>query len=558
MLQSLTVRNLALVEDITVSFETGLNIVTGETGAGKSILIGALDLLIGERADKSLVRSGAASCVVEGVFALRDPQGVDDILGELGLPGSEDGQLIIRRVVKAEGGGQAVVNDAPVTVQALKRIGTLLLDMHGPYDHQSLLHTDAQRDILDAFGHLEKSRHAYEETYATLRAIDQRIEELASSGGAHLAEQLDLLSYKVKELEDAKLSETEEQEVEAEHAVFGNAQRIVEQASMMSGALTEGEDAAADRIAIALRAAEDLARLLPEAAEWQSELEEAAARIRSVSESIASRMDRIEADPARLDWLDQRLTTYRTMKRKYGPTVADALAKLEEARGRLEDLQHRDARLASATAERDAALATVRKAGQQLHQARRKAADALCKAITKELQALGFAHGRFGVEVNATEPGPAGMDAIEFQFEPNVGEGMRPLRQIASSGEISRVMLATKAVLARHDRIPLLVFDEIDANIGGETGGAVGRKLKTVAEHHQIICITHLPQVAMYGGAHLAVRKQVTDGRTRTEVVTLDGEQRAEELARMLGGRELTRSTLTHAREMLAKAAQAS
>lgn len=554
MLTSLRVKNLALVEDVAVQFAPGLNMITGETGAGKSILVGALGLVLGDRADKSLIRAGTESCSAEAVFEFSDPEPMQMALEEWGLDPMEDGQLIIRRVIRMSGAAQTTVNDNAVTVQTLKSIGDRLVDMHGPHDHQSLLNTDAQRDILDAFGHLHKPRDIYEQAYERLKAIDRRMADVQSAGGADVAEQMDILSYKVKELEQADLSETEEAEVSQEHAVFGNAQRIMELANLVAAGLTEGDDAAADTLARVIRALDDLEKLLPEASTWREELEEASTRVREVSAALAMRVDRIDADPSRLDWLDQRLTTYQKMKRKYGPTVRDALDELERTRERLTDLQSRDERLAALQRERETVMTELMKAGHALHKARAEAAQKLGHAITEELRALGFTHGQFGVDVVEDEPGPAGLDAVEFAFEPNIGEGMRPLRQIASSGEISRVMLASKAVLARHDRIPVLVFDEIDANIGGETGGAVGRKLAAVAEHHQILCITHLPQVAMYGNIHYAVRKTVQDGRTRTDVVVLDAEQRVEEIARMLGGRTLTELTLNHAREMLKKA----
>ena len=549
MLTALRVKNLALVEDVRVTFGPGLNMLTGETGAGKSILIGALGLLLGERADKSLIRAGADTCSAEACFELSDPAAVEGVLEDLGLDPLEDGTLIIRRVLKAGGATQALLNDHPVTVQALKRVGDLLVDMHGPYDHQSLLATDAQRDILDAFGHLYKPRVAYESIYERLVEIDAEIDADSGVGGQDVAEQVEVLQYKIKELEEADLSEAEEEEVTQEHAVFGHAQQIMELANRVALGLTEGEASITDTLGDVLRTLDELTRLLPEAEAWREELEEASTRVREVSAALAIRVDGIDADPARLDWLDQRLTTYQKMKRKYGPTIAEALEKLASYQERLSVLQSRDERLAALQQEREAVMRRVVEAGETLHKARTATATQLAEAITAELEALGFREGRFGVEVIRGEPGSAGLDTIDFMFEPNVGEGMRPLRQIASSGEISRVMLATKAVLARHDRIPILVFDEIDANIGGETGTAVGRKLADVAAHHQILCITHLPQVAVFGKAQFAVRKEVEAGRTRTIVVELDEEQRVEEIARMLGGRSATE--IQHAREML-------
>lgn len=556
MLTSLRVKNLALVEDVRVEWGSGLNMITGETGAGKSILIGALGLILGERADKSLIRAGETSCVAEAVFDCGNTGILDELFDALGLDPLVDGQLIIRRVVKQTTAAQQFVNDQSVSLQAVKQIGERLVDIHGPYDHQSLLSTESQRDLLDAFASLSSSRAAYAEEYARLRDLEAQQAELGMSS-THVAEQIDLLSFKVHELEEANLSLTEEEEVEQEHAVFGHAQRIVELSSGVALALSEGETNAVDLMGGALRQLDELSRLLPEAEDWRTELDDAATRIREIVTSLARRVDGLDADPSRLDWLDQRLTTYQKMKRKYGPSVADCLAQLEDAQQRLLDLQSRDERLEALAKEQQVILKRLQEQGMKLHKARCKAATQLADAVTKELKALGFEQGRFGVEVSLQDkrsPGPAGLDAVEFAFEPNLGEGMRPLRQIASSGEISRVMLATKAILARHDRVPVLVFDEIDANIGGETGGAVGRKLADVASHHQILCITHLPQVAMYGSDHYAVRKEVIQDRTRTTVVKLSDDERVDEMARMLGGRGMTASTLAHARDMLERA----
>ncbi len=554
MLTSLRVKNLALVEDIRVAFGPGLNIVSGETGAGKSILIGALGLLLGGRADKSLIRSGCDQASAEALFVLSDPDPVQAVLESLGLENVDDGQLIVRRLVRQNGASQAWVNDQPVTVNALQQIGTGLVDMHGPHDHQSLLHNAIQRDILDAFGHCFKARDAYEQQYAVVRDIEQRQAEWQTTDEGQVAEQLELLRYKINELEDANVSESEEAEIGEAHALLGNAQQILEQAGVAAAGLTEDEASAADILATVLRALEQLAKWVPEAESWRADIDEASRLVREVATALAARMERIEADPARLAWLDERLATYQRLKRKYGPQISDVLAQLAAARERLGEWEARDERLAALEQERRAADRVLLEKGQRLSGERQAAAKRLAAAITGELEALGFTRGRFEVVVVSGAPNACGLDEVEFAFEPNPGEGVRPLRQIASSGEISRVMLATKAVLARHDQIPILVFDEIDANIGGETGEAVGRKLAAVAAHHQILCITHLPQVAMHGHAQYAVRKEVTDQRTHTTVVALDEAAREEELARMLGGRDLTELTLSHAREMLRKA----
>ena len=371
-------------------------------------------------------------------------------------------------------------------------------------------------------------------------------------GGGDVAGQIDLLSWRVREIEQAAPEEGEEERITEEHRLAGIAQHILGLAGRVLGGLTEGEGSAFDGMVAAQKGLEELARLVPEAETWRGEVRETASRIQEISAQIHGLADRVEADPARLEWLDNRLAEYQKLKRKYGGSVAEVLKVLEESRARLRDLETRGERLKEIeTAIRDVEK-RFRDQALRLREGRAKAAGGLASAITEEIQALGFAHGSFSVGLNESEPGASGMDAVEFGFAPNVGEPSRPLRAIASSGEISRVMLATKAVLAGHDRIPVMIFDEIDANVGGEMGTAVGRKLAEVAENHQVICITHLPQVAVFGRHHLAVRKSVRGERTVTEVEPLAEPARVEEVARMLGGRDLTSVALKHAREMLA------
>jgi len=550
MLTTLRVRNLALVENIRVDFHPGLNIITGETGAGKSILMGALGLLLGERADKTLIRAGEDACGAEAGFTLADTAAVDTALDEFGLEPCQNGELIIRRIIKASGANQTMINDSPVTLQVLKRVGECLVDMHGPHDHQSLLHLDAQLDLLDAFGHLFGDRHECEELYGRLCEVKQRINELQGSGD-DVETQIDLLSHKVREIEDAKLDPEEEARVLSEHGVIGHAHHILELAGQAAQILTESETSVYDALTEVRRLLDQLKKLMPDAQGWAEELQAASVTVKELSASISSALDRIDADPGRLEWLDERISIYQKMRRKYGPEVVDVLAELEKARSRLKDLQTRGERLAALEKESVAVLADLSAAAGKLSSKRRNAAAKLAERITAELQPLGFKHGRFDIEFRSTEPRASGVDEVDFSFAPNVGEPARPLRMIASSGEISRVMLAAKAVLADHDTIPVLVFDEIDANVGGEMGHAVGMKLRGVAEHHQVICITHLPQVARCGQSHFAVTKYVRDGRTFSQVEELGPEARVEEVARMLGGRNMTDVTLTHARQML-------
>lgn len=554
MLTTLRVKNLALVESIKVEFQPGLNVVTGETGAGKSILIGALNLLLGDRADHSLIRAGEDACGAEAAFHLADSSAVDSVLEPFGLAPCENGQLIIRRIIRSSGATQNIVNDSPVTLQVLKAIGELLVDMHGPHDHQSLLSPEFQVDLLDAFGHLWDERSAYEDVFRTIQGLEEQRAALANIGGEDVAAQIDLLGYRVKEIEEGAPVEGEEQAVEEEHKLVGNAANVLEQAGAALNALSEGEGSAFDALVAAQKHLEALARLAPEAEPWRAEAQAAASRVQELSAALQGLAQRVEADPSRLDWLDQRLATYQKLKRKYGATVPDILQVLEQSKQRLHDLQTKNERIAALDAEIAGLKAALNAKGEALRRKRASVAGKLAAAVTAELQALGFTHGAFAVELKDAAPKLSGLDDVEFGFAPNIGEPMRPLRAIASSGEISRVMLATKVVLSGHDRIPVMVFDEIDANVGGEMGSAVGRKLAEVSKRHQVICITHLPQVAVHGAAHLAVRKTVRDGRTITDVRPLAGPERVEEVARMLGGKDLTSVAVRHAREMLSGA----
>jgi DNA repair protein RecN (Recombination protein N) len=414
-----------------------------------------------------------------------------------------------------------------------------------------LLDQRIQLEILDAFGQLDTVRSAYQSEYARYCDLRKRIEALNAQNEEDLQRQIEFLDYRVNEIAKANLSSEEEEQVLEEHGVIANTQQVIELANGVVNALTESEGCAFDALVSAQQCLNRLLKLMPEAQTWHDELESAVTSVQEVVRSVEDAAAGIDVSPERMQWLDDRLTTYQTLKRKYGATVEEVLAHCTQWNEQLEELRGRDKIRAALQNELEQVLKDVETAGAALRKRRENIADHLSESITRELVDIGFEHGFFDVQVNPCDPGPTGMDLIEFGFAPNAGEDMRPLRMIASSGEISRVMLATKAVLARQDRIPVLIFDEIDANIGGEIGGAVGRKLAKLAESHQLICITHLPQVAVCGTTHLAVSKKVEEGRTYTEVQLLDTETRPDEIARMLGGKESTSSTLQHAREML-------
>ena len=524
MLSKLSVSNLAIVEKAEAEFASGLNVLTGETGAGKSVLMGALELVLGGRADSSVVRDGAKEAEVEAVFDTH----------------------VIRRTVTAAGRTRAWVDDESVSVAELKELGRTLVDIHGPRANQNVLEEKFQRETLDAYGRLALS--AYAAAYAAWRALKDRLAALLSAGGGE--DELDLLRYQVNELEGAGIS-ADDDDLAERHAAAAHAEEIVEAANEITEAL--GGDASAAEILAKLQPKfAAIAKHLPEAAEWAAEAEDLTVRVQELSRSVADAVSRIDADPAAFQEMDERLGVVNRLKRKYRVEMPSDLAKLlEEKKTRLADLENRDEKVA----EFEQAIATaekaVRTAGAELTKKRRATGEKLAKAVTKELRDLGFLQAKFGVRIMAADPEPHGCDQVAYMFEPNPGEAARPLADIASSGEIARVMLALKSVLAAHDAVGLLVFDEIDANIGGEVGRVVGEKMRAVAQHHQVIAITHLPQSAVYGDRHLVVSKSVSGGRTRTKIEEATGDLRVKEIARMLGGEKLTSVVKTHAEELL-------
>ena len=554
MLTRLSVRNLAIVESADAEFGAGLNIITGETGAGKSVLMGALELVLGARSDASAVRDGAKEARIEAEFALSETRAraeVERILENAGLPQCEDGLLVTRRTVSASGGGRVYVNDAASTVQTLRALGRVLVDVHGPNDHQSLLEESFQRRLLDAYGKIDTS--TYSAAWQRLCAARDELSTLRGDAG-DFAEECERLHYAVDELDAAQLCEEDDTELPARHAAAAHATEIVECANAVALALS-GDDGASAANALAAAGARlaEMAKYHAPADEWREELESIAVRVQELSRSVEDSASRIDADPDALQALDDRLSLVNRLKRKYGcPDVAALVALREKRAARLAELEGRDERIRELESAVAASEAEVAKEGAVLGAARRKAAERFAKAVTKELHGLGFLKAGFGVRISERTPDANGCDAVEFLFEPNPGEPSRPLHDIASTGEIARVMLAVKAVGAEHDFIPVLVFDEIDSNIGGEVGRAVGEKLSAVGRHHQVIAITHLPQSAVWGERHLAVEKTVAGGRTRTSIRLLEGDDRVAEIARMLGGASLTSVVAQHARELLA------
>jgi DNA repair protein RecN (Recombination protein N) len=534
MLTLLKIRNLALVDELVWELGPGLIGVTGETGAGKSVIVGALKLVLGERADKSLIRTGEESCSVEAVFELGDPREINAILEDGGLMPCDDTQLIVRRVI-GQSANRQFVNDSPVTLNLLKRLGEHLVDLHGPHDHQSLLSAERQLAMLDAYAGADKAHATYRETHRAWRAKVTELDELRHA--EHASEQeIELLRYQIQEIDAAHLKPEDEQDLEDRWRRASNASRLMETAAAAAAALA-GEDGVLTRLAEVQRFVRDLEKLDPSILEQTASLETAMLELQDLEGNLTSYADELDIDPAGATALEERVNLLESLKRKYGPSLADVLTRRENAAARLDTIENRGEKLETLEKQVAACRATLDAAGNHLTAIRRKAAPKLAKEISSQLKDLGFKQSSFEVPLRAlAEPGALGFEAVEFQFGPNPGEPLLPLRQIASSGEISRVMLAVKSALADQDDTPLMVFDEIDANVGGEIARAVGRKMAALGTRHQVVAITHFPQVAATASLHFVVEKEVTNGRTRSRLFAVNGETRIQELVRMLGG----------------------
>lgn len=557
MLTTLRIKNLALVSDLTLELQPGCNVITGETGAGKSILIGALNLALGERADRTLIRSGSDNCSVEAVFdiaKLKAP--TKSFLEENGVEPCEENQLVLKRVFTSAGSNRQFINGSPTTLATLAAVGEWLVDIHGPHEHQSLLHAGRQLAILDAFGGLQKEREAFGELVQRRFALDAQKARLIVDEKTY-AQQLDLLRFQVNEITSARLRPGEDEQVQQEYQRVSNAAKLLQLSQTALDVLAENENALLAQAGIVGRTLQDLQRIDSSAAEILSQHEQAVGSLRELQSSLSRYAEKVDANPERLPELEERLNLLHSLKRKYGATLPEVIAFGVEAKQKLQSLEQRDEELGHLNAALAKADKELSRAGQDLSTKRKKLVPQLNKAVSKQLADLGFKQSRFDVAI-ATAPGvevtspmlhQAGFDTIEFQFAPNPGEPAKPLRAIASSGELARVMLALKTVLAAEDEIPVLVFDEVDANVGGETANVVGEKMRQIADKRQVLCITHLPQVAAAGTAHYVVTKQVKDGRAISEISLLNKPDRVVELTRMLGGQ--SDAARKHAEAML-------
>jgi DNA repair protein RecN (Recombination protein N) len=547
-LSLLRIKNLALVEDLEWQLAPGFTAITGETGAGKSIIIGALQLLLGERTDKSLIRTGTESCTVEAIFEGAELKQLHSLLHESGVE-SNEGELIVKRSFSTAGTNRQFINGSPTTLGVLKNLGDELVDLHGPHDHQSLLSPERQLALLDGYAHTEETLRDFETSYRKLQSL--RAEHAALSTVESAREQeIDLLRHQINEISSGNLSATEEDENATRYRLASNSKRLLELASSISRRLSEADDAILPQLAETQRLLRDLEKIDPEKATLAEAHAACVVELAEISRVLGQYAEQLDLDPAQLAALEERVTLFETLKRKYGGSIAEVIAFGERAAERMRKIEGRDAELERLDQEIAGARGEVERLGHALHKARSKMAPKLAENVRANLRDLGFQQSEFEVKLTQLEEARAtGFDGVELLFSPNPGEPLKPLRTIASSGEISRLMLAIKSSLAAHDAIPLLVFDEIDANVGGEIANAVGEKMRKLAADHQVLCITHLPQVAAAAATQFVVTKEVVQGRTHSRLTEVAGKARQEEIARMLGGK--SESALKHAATLL-------
>src|SRR5216117_3063550 len=534
VLTLLRIKNLALVEELEWQIRSGFVAVTGETGAGKSIIIGALQLLLGERADKSLIRTGTDLCTVEAVFTGRDLQKLNPKLVEAGIEPCEN-DLIIKRSFSVAGGTRQFINGSPTTLSILKNLGDELVDLHGPHDHQSLLSPMTQLSLLDSFARVEAQLGEYRKHYRQLQTL---LAEQAALNTAETAreQELDLLRHQITEIKSANLVAGEEEEIERRYKLASNSKRLIELATAVVNKLSKADRSVLSRPAETRRLGRELEKIDSSIAQLSSAHTASVVELSEIARSLSAYAEKFDLDPKQLAALEQRVSLFETLKRKYGDSIGEVIAFGERAVERMRTIEGRDAELERLARDRKSTRTQMNRAGEALRNLRAKGAPKLSENIRRNLRDLGFRQSEFEAKFNALdEPGPNGFDSVELLFSPNPGEPLKPLRAIASSGEISRLMLAIKSALAAHDAIPLLVFDEIDTNVGGEIAHAVGAKMQTLGRDHQVICITHLPQVAATGSSHFVVTKEVVRGRTYSQLREVRGKsESALELAASL------------------------
>lgn len=563
MLKSLLIKNYALLVDVEIALQPGLIVLTGETGAGKSIILHALGTILGERVDSSTLRRGASKAVVEGVFSVEGVRGIGQILEANALPDAAD-ELIIRREIHDTGRSRAFVNDSPVQLSVLQELGDLLVDLHGQHEHQSLLKVSNHLRYLDEFGHLEADVDAVAGAHARLHELLEERRRLRAEEES-LREKREFYAFQISEIDKINPSVEEEETLVREEKILHNSEKLFNLTNEFFQVLYENEASVFDQLSRVCEGLEELQSIDERFAEYRGECEQARISVEELAKFLQSYRSNIDFNPQRLEEIQQRLSQFASLKKKYGRSLEEILAYRDDIRRKLDEIGSVGERLENLEKAIAEATRSFSEACLQLSEGRKAVAAKLDEYIPQVLDVLGISGARFEVALNRTEDpeglvhadggrfgGTAkGMDAVEFYISTNVGETPRPLAKVASGGEISRIMLALKSVAADRDQVPVLIFDEIDMGISGRIAQAVGRKLHELARHHQIICITHLPQIASMGDHHYLVEKQETAGRTETRIRKLAPEERKQAIARLLAGEEVSDAHLKSAEALL-------
>ena len=550
MLSELYIENLAVIEKATIDFSDKLNVFTGETGAGKSILINGINAILGQRVTKDIVRTGTDKAVISALFTdIGD--NVLQVLDELGIS-AEDGQLFLTREIRSDGGSVARVNSRAVNVSALKAIGETLVTIHGQHDNQILMAPERHIEILDSYAESEALIEDYHSSFRELQSIAKKINKIKTEQSKkefRMAELADI----VEEINALNIHEGEDKEIEAELNISKNAVAISE-ALYMAKQLLSGDDDTDGAVEMTQRASksvEGYTDIMTEMSPIYDRLSSAAIEIEDISEEIGSLLDSLDIDPKRYDYLNQRSDELRRIMKKYGPELDDVLTTLENSQNELDELSGAEQSLDELNKEKERLLAEVSKKAKALSDHRKKAGERFVSQVTEELEFLNMPKVKLVVQQKTGKLTINGMDSIEFLISANLGEEPKPIAKIASGGELSRIMLALKCVFVDKDKIPTLIFDEIDTGISGTIGKRVGEKMYEVSIKHQVLCITHLPQIAALSDNHYFVSKHVVDGKTFTGIRMLTREDKIREIAKMVGGDEISDVTIENASEMV-------
>jgi DNA repair protein RecN (Recombination protein N) len=559
VLLELVVENYAVVERLRVPFHAGLNLLTGETGSGKSIVVDALGLLLGARASADMIRTGESRARVGGIFDVRDQAAARRILEPAGLE-IEEGELLVEREILANGKSRAFVGSRPVSAALLRDLAPCLAEIHGQHDQQLLFSADAQREMLDAFAAHRELLDRISGVYSAWRSTASELEELERSEQEKLR-LLDLWSFQRKEIEAAALQPDEDAALENERRILQNVQRLEEAAGTAYGAVYDGDDSALSRVRLAVKRLDELCRIDRSLEALREHLQAADLSLQEAAFGLRDYLGRLEANPGRLEEVENRLAAIDRLKRKYGPTIAQTLAFLEETVRQIAALEHSGERMEELRRGRQRLAGEFETLSRELRDRRTAAARRLEKRVEAELAQLSMERTVFRVEIAEAAWSAHGADRVEFLVSPNLGEAPRPLDKVASGGEISRIALALKTCLAAPkrsagDAVRTLVFDEVDAGVGGSAAEGVGRRLKKLAGANQVLCVTHLPQIASFADHHYRVEKRESKGRTVAVLEELDAEGRTREIGRMLSGQKLTPEALKNAEQLIRMSAE--